>query len=283
MTKSMMAVLGVAAFAGAASAQVFPTTGHAAQNFIPFGAGTVGGIPTMHQVFDDVLFGTDPVEITSIGFSPGTAGVFNLGQVTISMGYSSAPPLALGIPVQGGGGAPNAAGPMSVFYDAPTVFTIGAAGNENFTEMRFNGSFVYDPGQGDLLIEIVIPDPNNLTMTVSRAAASGESTRAYSGMRFADNANINASRFDFALQPAGGGCDPDLTTGAIAGQPGYGVPNGVLNNDDFFYYLALFAANDPAADLTTGAIAGQPGYGVPNGIINNDDFFYYLALFAAGC
>ncbi|MEZ6232962.1 MAG: GC-type dockerin domain-anchored protein [Phycisphaerales bacterium] len=31
------------------------------------------------------------------------------------------------------------------------------------------------------------------------------------------------------------------------------------------------------------AIAGQPGYGVPNGIINNDDFFYYLALFAAGC
>ncbi|MEZ6233113.1 MAG: GC-type dockerin domain-anchored protein [Phycisphaerales bacterium] len=83
----------------------------------------------------------------------------------------------------------------------------------------------------------------------------------------------------------GGGptCEPDLTTGAIAGVPGYGVPNGVLNNDDFFYYLALFAANDLRADLTTGAIAGVPGYGVPNGILNNDDFFYYLALFAAGC
>jgi hypothetical protein len=79
-------------------------------------------------------------------------------------------------------------------------------------------------------------------------------------------------------------CVPDLTTGAIAGQPGYGVPNGVLNNDDFFYYLAQFAAGNVAvADLTTGAIAGQPGYGVPNGIINNDDFFYYLAIFAAGC
>ncbi|MEZ6233114.1 MAG: GC-type dockerin domain-anchored protein [Phycisphaerales bacterium] len=82
---------------------------------------------------------------------------------------------------------------------------------------------------------------------------------------------------------AGGGCEPDLTTGAIAGVPGYGVPNGILNNDDFFYYLALFAANDLRADLTTGAIAGVPGYGVPNGILNNDDFFYYLALFAAGC
>ncbi|MCA9289150.1 MAG: hypothetical protein KDA05_11230, partial [Phycisphaerales bacterium] len=58
-------------------------------------------------------------------------------------------------------------------------------------------------------------------------------------------------------------CEPDLTTGAIAGQAGYGVPNGTLNNDDFFYYLAEFAAGNVAVcDLTTGAIAGQPGYGV---------------------
>jgi hypothetical protein len=79
-------------------------------------------------------------------------------------------------------------------------------------------------------------------------------------------------------------CRPDLTTGAVAGQPGYGVANGVLNNDDFFYYLSQFAAgNQAVADLTTGAVPGQPGYGVPNGIVNNDDFFYYLAIFAAGC
>ena len=79
-------------------------------------------------------------------------------------------------------------------------------------------------------------------------------------------------------------CEPDLTTGAIMGQPGYGVPNGVLNNDDFFYFLNEFAAGNVAVcDLTTGAIAGQPGYGVPNGILTNDDFFYYLAIFAAGC
>jgi len=87
-----------------------------------------------------------------------------------------------------------------------------------------------------------------------------------------------------SLQEQGGACKPDLTTGAIAGQPGYGVPDGSLNNDDFFYYLAQFAAGNLAvADLTTGAIAGQPGYGVPNGILNNEDFFYYLAIFAAGC
>ncbi len=82
----------------------------------------------------------------------------------------------------------------------------------------------------------------------------------------------------------GSGCQPDLTTGAVPGQPGYGVPNGTLNNDDFFYYLSQFAAgNLVVADLTTGAVAGQPGYGVPNGVINNDDFFFYLSLFAAGC
>ncbi len=79
-------------------------------------------------------------------------------------------------------------------------------------------------------------------------------------------------------------CQPDLTAGAVPGQPGYGVPNGVLNNDDFFYYLSQFAAGNVAvADLTTTAVPGQPGYGVPNGIINNDDFFFYLSIFSAGC
>jgi len=84
---------------------------------------------------------------------------------------------------------------------------------------------------------------------------------------------------------AGGtGCAPDLTTTAVPGSVGYGVPNGVLNNDDFFYYLSQFAANNLAvADLTTTAVPGSPGYGVPNGVINNDDFFYYLSIFAAGC
>ena len=89
---------------------------------------------------------------------------------------------------------------------------------------------------------------------------------------------------DYILPLAPPTCRPDLTTFAIPGTPGYGVPNGVLNNDDFFYYLAAFAAGNLAvADLTTFAVPGTPGYGVPNGILNNDDFFFYLALFAAGC
>mgnify|MGYP000010224091 CR=1 FL=1 len=85
----------------------------------------------------------------------------------------------------------------------------------------------------------------------------------------------------YEFQPA---CRPDLTTGAVPGSVGYGVPNGVVNNDDFFYFLTQFAAGNLAvADLTTGAVPGSPGYGVPNGVINNDDFFFYLSIFAAGC
>jgi hypothetical protein len=125
---------------------------------------------------------------------------------------------------------------------------------------------------------------NNVEMVLVSSPAAGAWTVRVS----AASVQI-ASTQGYALSASGdlaesSGCAPDLTSGAIAGQPGYGVPNGVLNNDDFFYYLAQFAAGNVAvADLTTGAIQGQPGYGVPNGIINNDDFFYYLGIFAAGC
>ncbi|MCB9841382.1 MAG: hypothetical protein H6809_07020 [Phycisphaeraceae bacterium] len=66
---------------------------------------------------------------------------------------------------------------------------------------------------------------------------------------FVDNVTTPMSELthDFVKQifvETGGGpsCAPDLTTGAVPGSPGYGVPNGILNNDDFFYYLAIFAA-----------------------------------------
>jgi len=293
MKRSLTIACGLAITASAASATVFPPLPHAAFNFIPFGGGVVGGVPTMHQVFDSALFSTAtgglPAEITAIGFAVNTTSAgqtVDLGKVVIYLGYTTtAPSTLLGIPTQGGGGAPNATGAMTEFYaNAATTFAIATGGAEVFTEMVFTGTpFVYDPQLGNLLVEIVVPSEANLTLSVSRAAGSASSTRAYSGMRFAAGAANNASRMDFTFT-AVTGCDPDLTTGAIAGQPGYGVPNGILNNDDFFYYLSQFAAGNLAvADLTTTAIPGSPGYGIPNGVLNNDDFFFYLSIFAAGC
>jgi len=72
----------------------------------------------------------------------------------------------------------------------------------------------------------------------------------------------------FVLVPIPGSCLADLT-----GPDGLGDPDGVLDADDFFFYLDLFSSGDPAADLTGG----------PDGIIDANDFFEYLSLFAAGC
>lgn len=105
---------------------------------------------------------------------------------------------------------------------------------------------------------------------------------------------LDRGAYEFQPPPPGT-CQVDLTTTAIAGSPGYGVPNGIVNNDDFFYYISLFASSlgcgsVPGAtrcpsppDLTTTAIPGTPGYGILDGALSGDDFFYYLAIFAAGC
>ncbi|MCC5787123.1 MAG: hypothetical protein JJU33_10530 [Phycisphaerales bacterium] len=45
----------------------------------------------------------------------------------------------------------------------------------------------------------------------------------------------------------------------------------VIDADDFFAFLSLFAAGDPQADIND------------DGVIDADDFFAFLALFAAGC
>lgn len=82
------------------------------------------------------------------------------------------------------------------------------------------------------------------------------------------------------------GCPGDLSTTAIPGSPGYGTPNGVRNNDDFFYYIAQFAAgNLSVADLTTtGApFPGPPNHGVPDGILDADDFLTFLYRFQSPC
>jgi hypothetical protein len=211
-TLKALAALGIVGVASSSFAIVFPTNGHAASNFIPFGAGTANGTATMHQVFDKGLFAAQsgglPVEILSIGFAPGLNGTFNLGQVTIRLGYTQRIPGVasgsggLSIPTQGGGGGPNVDNslPFATFYDNPnTSFTIANFGSNNFSEMVFVGTpFVYDPNLGNLLVEIVVPGPNNTTLHVSRAAGSSQASRAYSGTRFGDaESPTTATRMDF--------------------------------------------------------------------------------------
>ena len=130
----------------------------------------------------------------------------------------------------------------------------------------------------DYLANLGVPLPDWDLYSVNGVSANGRVLAGY-GAHFLSPTDARVEGFVVTFP-----CPSDLSTGALAGQPGYGVPNGVLNNDDFFYFLAQFAAGNLAVcDMTAGAVPGQPGYGVPNGVLNNDDFFYYLTLFAAGC
>jgi hypothetical protein len=58
-----------------------------------------------------------------------------------------------------------------------------------------------------------------------------------------------------------------------------GVPH-IYRPTDFFAYLQQFNALDPEADLTSSAVPGTLGYSVPDGIIDNHDFFFFLDLLA---
>ena len=180
-----------------ASAQfVFPTTGHAASNFIPFGS----EVTTQHQVFDAALFvanlGGEPIaQINRIAFSPGVTGTFNLGSVDINLGYTNVAPGSLALPSAG----TNPSGPLSSFFSDPNYsVNITLSGSEEWTEMILSGTFNYDPSLGNLLVEIIIGTGDN-RFHVSRAAPSGQSTRSYDSTRFGSNANINATRMQFSF------------------------------------------------------------------------------------
>jgi len=81
-------------------------------------------------------------------------------------------------------------------------------------------------------------------------------------------------------------CAADLTTqGAGVGDPGYGVPDGLVTAADLNYFVNAYVSADLAiADITTqGAGVGDPGYGVPDGLVTAADLNYYVNLWVAGC
>jgi len=83
-----------------------------------------------------------------------------------------------------------------------------------------------------------------------------------------------------------GPCAPDLTTtNANPGDPGFGVPDTVVNGADLSYFVEQWlAGNLSEADFTTtNANPGDPGFGVPDGGANGADLSYFVELWLAGC
>jgi len=85
-----------------------------------------------------------------------------------------------------------------------------------------------------------------------------------------------------------GGCSPaDLTTNGatLPGQPGFGVPDQVVDADDLNFFLSAWVAGDAVADLTTNGapLPGQSGFGVPDPTVDADDLNLFLNFWRQGC
>lgn len=78
-------------------------------------------------------------------------------------------------------------------------------------------------------------------------------------------------------------CRADLTGSSTPADLQYGVPDGVVDAEDFFMFLALYGDGDMLADITGSATPSDPMYGVPDGVLDSDDFFYFLEIYALGC
>jgi hypothetical protein len=187
-------------------ADVLPATGHAGFTCVPFGAGP--GRCVIHQVFFASLFsaatGGQPALISRLAFAPYAAGTQSLGHTTVRLGYTRRVPCAfepdgLSVPDAAGGGAPNAAGPVSVFYDNPALEVTSAGGANTFDMVLEGAPFFYDPSLGNLLVEVVSDATSSVAVSRGRfnnvAAAS------------------QALRIDFTFSavtgPTGACCMPD--------------------------------------------------------------------------
>ncbi|MCC6284206.1 MAG: DUF11 domain-containing protein [Phycisphaerales bacterium] len=87
-----------------------------------------------------------------------------------------------------------------------------------------------------------------------------------------------------ALPECAVACPADLSGSSDPNDPAYGVPDGMVDSSDFFYYLDQFVAGNLAvADLTGASDPNDPSYGTPDGDIDADDFFFYLDRFVEPC
>ncbi len=117
---------------------------------------------------------------------------------------------------------------------------------------------------GDLVILYSHPG-SDITSNIflDRVASNDAWGRAISASSFLapsggnPTASFTINRLTF--EAAGPTCPPDLNG------------DGVVDADDFFLFLSLFAAGDPIADFNN------------DGVIDADDFFAFLSAFAAGC
>lgn len=204
-------------------------------------------------------------------------------QVTINSGFSGAELTLvddmLAIADAGGFGviAEGAAGGLQRGY----VYIGGGV-----YQSDINGETI---SHNDLLNRAVTEGAVTFTAVVGATAERMAIDRDDDGFFNSDEVMACADPADPFSTPANSACCVgDLTsTGAtLAGQAGFGVPDGIADLDDLGYFLGFWLVSDASvADMTTSGatLAGQPGFGVPDAVVDLDDLGFFLNAWSQGC
>lgn len=154
--------------------------GHVAFNLIPFGSNSGSG--RYQEIYSSSLF-NGPVEITSLAFSPQD-----------SVLYSANVDLRLTTTMTGVGNlSPNLDTnfiiPLTDVYSNPNFSENVTGGSETFSMVfTFTTPFLYDPAQGNLLLDLLISDQNT-SLGFSRSGTGDILSRAYDTTGFGNSAD----------------------------------------------------------------------------------------------
>lgn len=201
--KLVTTLLACASFAASAAADtiIVPTVPTTSSNASPFGTGVAGG--RYQQVYTSAAF-SDPISVNSLAFEPFSVSspvIYN-ANVEIRLGTTAAPVNGLSTDLD----ANAATGLTSVFVD-PNFSTTLVAGYSLIFD--FSASpFLYDPTDGNLLLDVVISDKSSNTgnFGFSLVAFNTESSRAFSSGGVT-TAGIGALKTQFGFSPV-----PEPTT-----------------------------------------------------------------------
>lgn len=185
-------------------AQILAQNGpHLAFNAIPFSS--LSGTGRYQEVYSSSLF-SEPVQITSLAFSPGDSALFSanveLRMTTTMVGVGSLSPNL----------DSNFTVPLTTVYSNPTFSENVTGGSETFSLVfNFTTPFMYDPAQGNLLFDLLISG-QDIALSFSRCGTGSVLSRAYDTTGFGNSADGVGLRTLIGFEPV-----PEPGTLALVG------------------------------------------------------------------
>ena len=161
-------------------------------NVIPFGSDS--GTGRYQEIYSSSLF-TGPVLITSLAFSPADSVLYS-ADVTLRMTTTT---------VAVGNLSPNLDSnfitPLTEVYSNPTFSENVTGGSETFSLVfNFTTPFMYDPGAGNLLFDLLISN-QNVSLGFSRSGPGPILSRAWDNAGFGNAADDVGLRTLIGFQP----------------------------------------------------------------------------------